>query len=130
MENKDKEFLEFKQKIILNNSTYGATINKNNSIKLQLMSLYGKINNNGDDMILKHLFLHKMIFDHGFSIFKIENDSEYYFKSDIFEGYIFYDIKNDIMIIFNNSDEVLIELKDENLNGYTVSQYLIEYTGK
>lgn len=51
------------------------------------------------------------------------------YYSDTFDGHIEHDIEDDEIRIYKNNT-VLIELANENLNGFTLEQYLIEFVGK
>ncbi len=72
----------------------------------------------------------KILEEHSFEIIHTIDDWKHCYYSDNFDGHIEYDIERDEMIIFDKNNNVLIELEGTNLNGFTLSQYLIEYVGK
>jgi len=74
--------------------------------------------------------LEPIILGHGFDFDFTIDDWENNYFCDIFEGRIVYDIEHDNFKIINSENNILIELEHENLNAYTLSQYLIQYTGK
>jgi hypothetical protein len=74
--------------------------------------------------------LNQILEDNMFEIKHTIDDWKHCYFSDTFDGSIEYDIDDDSCKILGENNNVLIELEGTNLNGFTLSQYLIEYVGK
>ena len=52
------------------------------------------------------------------------------YYSDTFDGRVEYDIGTDSCDIIDSHNNIIVSLVGDNLNEYTLSQYLIEHVGK
>lgn len=74
--------------------------------------------------------LDQILRDNMFEIGHTLDDWTHCYFSDTFNGSIEYNIDDDNCKILDENRNLLVELEGSNLNGFTLSQYLIEFTGK
>lgn len=87
-------------------------------------------NNMNSKNLNKWKELNQILEDNVFEIKHTLDDWKHCYFSDTFDGSVEYDIDDDSCKILGKNNNVLIELEGTNLNGTTLSQYLIEYVGK